>query len=152
MDRSRFPAQNRAAQHYFAGSHEFSLKTCPYLGYITLHHPLDYYFALFLRAKKTEGFKPRTLSDHESHYRYLQRWLAKKYPTLKLEELTADHIRQYVGYMLTEQTLYDEHPTLQAHNTRYEFISYFSNKVPNLKYYLDTHSSMSYYTDAGVIL
>lgn len=24
---------------------------------ITLHHPLDYYFALFLRAKKTEGLK-----------------------------------------------------------------------------------------------
>lgn len=40
---------------------------------ITLHHPLDYYFALFLRAKKNEGLKSRTLSDHESHYRYFQR-------------------------------------------------------------------------------
>lgn len=28
---------------------------------LTLHHPLDYYFALFLRAKETEGLKPRTL-------------------------------------------------------------------------------------------
>ena len=27
---------------------------------ITFHHPLDYYFALFLRAKKNEGLKPRT--------------------------------------------------------------------------------------------
>lgn len=84
---------------------------------ITLHHPLDYYFALFLRAKKNEGLKTRTLSDHESHYRYLQRWLTEKYPTLKLEELSADHVRQYVGHMLTEQTLYNGHPTLQSHNT-----------------------------------
>lgn len=76
---------------------------------INLHHPLDYYFALFLRAKKTEGLKPRTLNDHESHYRYLQRWLSDEYPLLKLEELTADHIRQYVQHMLTEQTLYGEH-------------------------------------------
>ncbi len=84
---------------------------------ITLHHPLDYYFALFLRAKKTEGLKPRTLKDHESHYRYLQRWLVEQYPTLKLEELTADHVRQYVQHMLSEQALYTGHPTLQSHNT-----------------------------------
>lgn len=84
---------------------------------ITLHHPIDYYFALFLRAKKTEGLKPRTLNDHESHYRYLQRWLTEKHPTLKLEELTADHVRQYVQHMLTEQALYTGHPTLQSHNT-----------------------------------
>ncbi len=84
---------------------------------ITLHHPLDYYFALFLRAKKHEGLKPRTLTDHESHYRYLQRWLVEQYPTLKLDELTADHVRQYVGHMLTEQTLYNGHPTLQSYNT-----------------------------------
>jgi len=84
---------------------------------ITLHHPLDYYFALFLRAKESEGLKPRTLYDHKSHYRYLQRWLTEKYPTLKLDELTADHVRQYVGHMLTEQSLYSGHPTLQSHNT-----------------------------------
>ncbi|ALS23393.1 tyrosine-type recombinase/integrase [Paenibacillus naphthalenovorans] len=84
---------------------------------ITLHHPLDYYFDKFLFAKKTEGLKPRTLNDHESHYRYLQRWLVDQYPTLKLDEMTADHVRQYVGHMLTEQTLYTGHPTLQSHNT-----------------------------------
>jgi integrase/recombinase XerD len=84
---------------------------------ITPHHPLDYYFGLFLRAKKTEGLKPRTLNDHESHYRYLQRWLIEQYPALKLEELTADHIRQYVQHMLTEQTLYTGHSTLQSHNS-----------------------------------
>jgi len=84
---------------------------------ITLHHPLDYYFALFLRAKETAGLKPRTLNDHESHYRYLHRWLIEQYPTLKLEELTADHLRQYIRHMLTEQTLYNGHPTLQSHNT-----------------------------------
>ncbi|MFB9278861.1 tyrosine-type recombinase/integrase [Cohnella cellulosilytica] len=84
---------------------------------ITLHHPLDYYFVLFLRAKKNESLRTRTLNDHENHYRYLQRWLVEKYPTLKLEELTADHVRQYVGHMLTEQTLYTGHPTLQSHNT-----------------------------------
>lgn len=83
----------------------------------TLYHPLDYYFTLFLRAKKTEGLKPRTLNDHESHFRYLQRWLAEQYPALKLEELTADHVRQYVQHMLTEQTLYTGHPTLETHNT-----------------------------------
>lgn len=59
---------------------------------ITLHHPFDYYFSLFLRAKETEGLKPRTLNDHKSHYRYLQRWLAEHHPTLKLEELTTDHV------------------------------------------------------------
>jgi hypothetical protein len=35
---------------------------------------------------------------------------------------------------------------------RYEYITYFSNKVFNLKYYLDNHSSMSYYTNAEVII
>lgn len=84
---------------------------------ITLHHPLDHYFELFLRAKTAEGLKPRTLNDHKNHYRYLQRWLAEQYPTLKLDELTADHVRQYIGHMLTEQTLYDGYPTLQNHNT-----------------------------------
>jgi integrase/recombinase XerD len=84
---------------------------------ITLHHPLDYYFILFFRAKKTEGLKPRTLNDHESHYRYLQRWLTEKHPMLKLKELTADHVCQNVQHMLTEQTLYTGHPTLQNHNT-----------------------------------
>jgi len=65
---------------------------------ITLHHPLDYYFALFLRSKETEGLKLRTLNDHKNHYRYLQRWLVEQYPTLKLGELTADHVRQYVTH------------------------------------------------------
>lgn len=84
---------------------------------ITLHHPLDYYFGIFLRVKETEGLKLRTLYDHKNHYRYLQRWLVDQYPMLNLEQLTADHVRQYVGHMLTEQTLYDGHPTLQSHNT-----------------------------------
>lgn len=84
---------------------------------ITLHHPIDYYFGIFLRAKETEGLKSRTLNDHKGHYRYLQRWLTKQYLTLKLEELTTDHVRQYIQHMLTEQTLYDGHPTLQSHNT-----------------------------------
>jgi integrase/recombinase XerD len=84
---------------------------------VTLHHPLDYYFNVFLRAKETEGLKPRTLNDHKNHYRYLQRWLTGQYPTLKLDELTADHIRQYIHHMLTEQYLYTGHPTLQSHNT-----------------------------------
>ncbi|MBJ6362577.1 hypothetical protein ACFOQM_15040 [Paenibacillus sp. GCM10012307] len=39
--------------------------------------------------------KPRTLNDHESHYRYLQRWLIEKYSTLKLEELTELSLRKY---------------------------------------------------------
>lgn len=84
---------------------------------VTLHHPLDYYFNVFLRAKETEGLKPRTLNDHKSHYRYLQRWLTERYPALKLDELTADHVRQYVQHMLTEQHLYNGHPTLQDHHT-----------------------------------
>lgn len=42
-----------------------------------------------------------TLNDYKSHYRYLQRWLAKQYPTLQLEQQTADHVRQSVGHMLT---------------------------------------------------
>ncbi|MCM3130073.1 tyrosine-type recombinase/integrase [Paenibacillus provencensis] len=84
---------------------------------INLHHPLDYYFGLFLRAKETEGLKPRTLNDHKNHYRYLQRWLTEHYPTLKLGELTSDHVRQYVQHMLNEHMLYDGHPTLQDHNT-----------------------------------
>jgi len=79
---------------------------------ITLHHPLDYYFALFLRAKETEGLKLRTLNDHKNHYRYLQRWLVEQYPTLKLEELTADHVRQYVQHMLNEQALYHWTPDI----------------------------------------
>lgn len=84
---------------------------------VNLHHPLDDYFKKFLRAKKTGGLKLRTRNDHKNHYRYLQRWLVEQYPTLKLDELIANHIRQYVGHMLTEQPLYNGHPTLESHNT-----------------------------------
>lgn len=84
---------------------------------VSLHHQLDYYFNVFFRAKETEGLKPRTLNDHKNHYRYLQRWLTEQYPTIKLDDMTADHIRQYIQHMLTEQTLYSSHPTLQEHNT-----------------------------------
>lgn len=42
-----------------------------------------------------------TKNDYKSHYRYLQRWLAEQYPTLKSEKQTTDHVRQYVGHMLT---------------------------------------------------
>lgn len=82
----------------------------------TLHHPLDYYFSIFIRAKQVEGLKPRTLKDHEAHYRYFKLWLVKHYPTLKLEELTADHVRQYLHYMLNERTQYENHPTLEKYS------------------------------------
>lgn len=35
---------------------------------------------------------------------------------------------------------------------RYEFISYFSNKVFNLKYYLDSHSSVLYHANMEVMI
>ncbi|WP_017756781.1 tyrosine-type recombinase/integrase [Calidifontibacillus oryziterrae] len=82
----------------------------------TLHHPLDYYFSIFIRAKQVEGLKSRTLKDHESHYKYFKLWLVERYPTLKLEELTADHVRQYLHYMLNERTQYKNHPTLEKHS------------------------------------
>src|SRR5690606_31393636 len=76
---------------------------------------IDQYFNIFILAKQTEGLQPRTLHDHESHYRYFQLWLVSYYPQLELQDVKADHLRQYVHYMLTEQQQYSNHPSLKEH-------------------------------------
>ncbi|BBH23579.1 hypothetical protein Back11_49240 [Paenibacillus baekrokdamisoli] len=55
------------------------------------------------------------------------------------------------GFMCAETTPRKLEKENESVRYRYEFISYFSNKVLNLKYYLDSHSSMSYYTNTEVI-
>ncbi|WCK53890.1 tyrosine-type recombinase/integrase [Aneurinibacillus sp. Ricciae_BoGa-3] len=81
-------------------------------------HPFDYYFGLFIRAKQVEGLKPRTIQDHKNHYKYLQQWLVERYPFLSLEELTADHIREYIHYMLKEHQHFEGHPDAYKFNSQ----------------------------------
>jgi integrase/recombinase XerD len=76
-----------------------------------LQHPLDYYFDIFLRAKKAEGLRERTINDHHRHYKYFRDWLFVNFPILSIEELTADHIRQYIHYMLSERQQFQGHPS-----------------------------------------
>jgi len=79
------------------------------------NHPIDHYFEIFILAKKTEGLQPRTLHDHKNHYRYFQLWLVSYYPDLELKDVKADHLRQYVHYMMNEQQQFANHPSLHTH-------------------------------------
>ncbi|MCM3078500.1 tyrosine-type recombinase/integrase [Brevibacillus invocatus] len=84
----------------------------------SLLHPLDFHFNLFIRSKEVEGLKPRTISDHKIFYSYFRRWLSVYYPALTVDQLTADIVRQYIHYMLTEQPLFDGHKQLAKFNDR----------------------------------
>lgn len=87
------------------------------LGNIPLH-PLDFHFNLFIRSKEVEGLKPRTIQDHKTFYGYFRRWLSTHYPTLTVDQLTTDIVRQYIYYMLTEQPLFEVHKQLAKFNDR----------------------------------
>jgi integrase/recombinase XerD len=78
-----------------------------------IHHPLDHYFEIFFRAKKAEGLRERTLKDHQQHYGMFKNWLLFNHPSLTLESMTSDHIRQYIQYMLYERQQYTGHPILE---------------------------------------
>ncbi|WP_248926749.1 tyrosine-type recombinase/integrase [Paenibacillus hamazuiensis] len=76
-------------------------------------HPLDYYFQLFIRAKETEGLRPKSILGYRNSYKYFQKWLLQQYPKLSVSEFAADHIRQYILYMQHERPRFTEHPRLR---------------------------------------
>ncbi|MDH4620022.1 tyrosine-type recombinase/integrase [Brevibacillus sp. AY1] len=84
----------------------------------SLLHPLDFHFNLFILSKEVEGLKPRTIQDHKTFYGYFRRWLSTHYPTLTVDQLTADIAREYIHYMITEQPLFDGHKQLAKFNDK----------------------------------
>ncbi|WP_026174085.1 tyrosine-type recombinase/integrase [Effusibacillus pohliae] len=59
-------------------------------------------FEQFLRAKRLEQLKPRTLEDHRLHHQYFMRWLKAAYPNIRFaDEIDTEVIRAYIDFMLT---------------------------------------------------
>lgn len=61
-------------------------------------------FDQFIRAKRLEQLKPRTLQDHETHYKYLLRWLEKTHSEIKyIDEFNSQVVREYIDFMLRNE-------------------------------------------------
>lgn len=74
-------------------------------GDYTIHQALT----LFVRAKEVENVRPRTVSDYLKHIEYLSDFMTQTEGLLTplLTDLSADMIRRYIKYMLTEKRRYE---------------------------------------------
>lgn len=72
---------------------------------ITLQQALT----LFIRAKEAEGVRPRTIRDYINHIGYLTDYMTQVKGILKplVSDLSADLIRDYIKYMMTEKRRYE---------------------------------------------
>ncbi|TCM89581.1 integrase/recombinase XerD [Paenibacillus sp. BK033] len=61
-------------------------------------------FDLFYNAKKAAGMRGNTLTnDYTDNWRYFREWLDATYPHVNnVDEVTSEHIREYVNYMSTK--------------------------------------------------
>jgi integrase/recombinase XerD len=67
-------------------------------------------FSIFIRAKKLECLRERTLKDHSTHFKYFSNFLAEYYPKLsQISQVDSKVIRDYVYFMTKEKQLYDGH-------------------------------------------
>lgn len=58
----------------------------------------------FIRDKTLEGLAQRTLSDHETHFKYLTNYLEEEYrSTINRMALTGDILKGYVYHMVQEK-------------------------------------------------
>ncbi|QSO54185.1 tyrosine-type recombinase/integrase [Alicyclobacillus curvatus] len=64
----------------------------------------------FLTAKAAERAAPRTIHDYRRHFRYLSTWFDAKHPSLRLQKITPQVLREYVLWMSNEKETYDDHP------------------------------------------
>lgn len=64
---------------------------------------------LFVRAKETEGVRPRTVREYINHIGYLTDYLTEEVGVQEayLDDLTGDLIREYINFMLTQKRRYD---------------------------------------------
>lgn len=71
---------------------------------------LEEAFEEFIRAKRLEQLKPRTLQDHQTHFQYLLEWVHLKHPEVRfVDQMTIQLMRGYIEYMLLEKEKWSSH-------------------------------------------
>lgn len=79
---------------------------------------LEEAFQLFLRAKRLEQLRPRTIEDHERHFVYLTRWLKSEHPDINyVDQVTTDTIRDYLDFMLMDDDNEEQDFTARMYGT-----------------------------------
>ncbi len=71
---------------------------------------LDQALSLFVRAKEMEGLRPRTIREYINHIGYLSDYLTQErgYQKALVSDISADILREYIRYMLTERRRYED--------------------------------------------
>lgn len=79
--------------------------------YITL----DDAFSEYIAQITILGFAPRTIKDHQTHFKYFKQFLSlKKKKITYLHEVTKKLCRDYVLYMKAEKVKFDDHQTIKT--------------------------------------
>ncbi|MBA4495255.1 phage integrase SAM-like domain-containing protein [Paenactinomyces guangxiensis] len=92
--RGKSHVRNRHIEKVSDGSHALKL---------TFREALD----IFVQAKKSEGVRPRTLSDYRQHMKYLAEFLTEFYPEINvIQDLTTEIIHDYIIYLKDRRTPY----------------------------------------------
>lgn len=73
-------------------------------------YTLQQALTLFVRAKESQGMRPRTINEYIRHIGYLTDYLTEIRGVLEpfVDDLSGDVIREYVRYLLTEKRRYKE--------------------------------------------
>jgi len=71
---------------------------------------LDDLHRIFIDYKTSQGLRARTISEHKIHYRYFKEWLDIQYPNITAQEVSQQHIQEYVSFMSSGVVKFDNHP------------------------------------------
>lgn len=81
----------------------------------------DYFMITFNEAqnyvidgKKLEGLRERTLRDYSNGWRYFTNWLNDNYKLEYINELSADHFKNYINYMKYDKQKYSGHKYIDS--------------------------------------
>lgn len=64
----------------------------------------------FIRVKKANNLKVRTLEDYEKTLRYFEEWMNENYGQFSVNDITIRVLREYVLWCANEKKYYDGHP------------------------------------------
>lgn len=107
--------ENKVSNRKFIGTRARKVQRSPDVQQPSKNHTaeditLDQALTLFVRAKETEGVRPRTVREYINHIGYLTDYLTevRGYQKAFVGDLSADIVREYIRYMLTEKRRYED--------------------------------------------
>lgn len=75
-----------------------------------LSYSLDSALAFFLRVKRANNLKDRTVRDYETNLRYFFEWVRETYGDIGVEKIDIDILRGYVLWCANDKEYYAGHP------------------------------------------